>query len=387
MKANAMNRSKVALVRCETYEDEDVLRAVRTGIDLLGGSGAFAQPGERIVLKPNVLVGVDPTKCVTTHPSVLRAVATLLKEAGANVSYGDSPSVGMCQLNLRRAGLKQVGDELGIELAEFDTGRTVAHADALLIKSFVVANGVLDADALVSLPKLKTHPLTRFTGAVKNQFGCIPGVLKSRYHVKLPDPYHFATMLVDLNTLIRPRLAVMDGIVAMEGNGPRSGTPKALGVLLLSSDLIALDATACRLIALDPEFVPTSKPGEESGLGRYHEADIEIVGEPLESFYDPEFDAIRTAPAPCAGGRWKTFIKNRTCERPVIDESKCTNCGTCVDMCPVSPRAVDWHSGDASRPPSHRYDWCIRCFCCQEVCPAGAITVQTPILGRMFFRA
>jgi uncharacterized protein (DUF362 family) len=132
---------------------------------------------------------------------------------------------------------------------------------------------------MVNLPKLKTHPLVRFTGAVKNQFGCIPGLLKSQYHVKLPDPYDFANMLVDLNTLVKPRLCVMDGIMAMEGNGPKSGRPQKMSVLLFSSDPIAIDATACRIIDLDPDVVPTSRPGEKSGLGAYHSENIEIVGE------------------------------------------------------------------------------------------------------------
>jgi len=138
-----------------------------------------------------------------------------------------------------------------------------------------VANGALDADGLVNLSKLKTHPLTRLTGAVKNQFGCVPGLLKSQYHVTLPDPFDFAAMLVDLNTLVRPRFCVMDGVMAMEGNGPRSGVMRKLNVLLFSTDPIALDATACRIINVDPEVVTTSGLGEKAGLGTYHSEDIE----------------------------------------------------------------------------------------------------------------
>jgi uncharacterized protein (DUF362 family)/NAD-dependent dihydropyrimidine dehydrogenase PreA subunit len=314
-------------------------------------------------------------------------VGGLLKEAGANVFYGDSPTFGKCEPNIRKAGLKQVGDELGFSLADFDAGRAVSHKEALLVKSFVIANGVLDSDGLVNLPKLKTHPLVRFTGAVKNQFGCIPGLLKSQYHVKLPDPYDFATMLVDLNTLVRPRLCVMDGIMSMEGNGPKNGKPRKMSVLLFSSDPIAMDATACRIIDLDPEVVPTSRPGEKSGLGTYHRENIEILGEGIESFLDPSFDVIRTPPAPCTSSRASTFVKNRICERPAIDKAKCTVCGICVRMCPVEPKAVDWHSGNKSKPPTYKYDRCIRCFCCQENCPEGAVFVESPLIGRVFSRA
>jgi len=138
-----MNKSKVALVRCDTYNNNDVLQAVRAGLDLLGGVSAFAKPGDRIVLKPNVLIGTSPNNGVTTHTAVFRAAASLLKEAGAVVSYGDSPAFGKCGPNVRRAGLKQVGDELELKLADFDSGKPVSHKDALLVKKFVIANGVL----------------------------------------------------------------------------------------------------------------------------------------------------------------------------------------------------------------------------------------------------
>lgn len=382
-----MRKSLVALVRCSTYAEESVSAAVESAVDRIGGISSFARPGEKIVLKPNVLVGTNPDKCVSTHPSVFSAVGRLLQHAGAAVSYGDSPSFGSTEGHLRRAGLSRAADGLGISLADFTKGTNVSHGDALLIKSFVVANGVLESDGVVSLPKLKTHPLTRITGAIKNQFGCIPGLLKSQYHVKLPDAYDFATMLVDLNTLIRPRLYVMDAVMAMEGNGPRSGRPRRLGLILASDDPIALDSVASRIINLDPEYVPTSRPGEESGLGTYHAENIEIVGERVDDLVQTDFDVIRQPPEHSTGGRILRFIKNRITARPAIDRERCTCCGTCVTMCPVEPKAVDWHAADDSEPPRHQYGRCIRCYCCQENCPEGAIHVENPLLGRVFFRA
>ena len=381
-----MNKAQVALVKCDSYSDDQVQEAIRTGIDLLGGISRFIKPGERIVIKPNILIGANPDKGVTTHPVVFRAVGKLLKDAGAKVYYGDSPSVGKSELNLRISGFKKVGEELGLVLADFDSGRSVSHKDALLVKKFVIANGVLDNDGLVSLPKLKTHGLTRFTGAVKNQFGCVPGLLKGQFHAKLPDPFDFATMLVDLNTLIRPCLYIMDGIMAMEGNGPRNGKLKRLNVLLLSSDPVALDATACRIIGLNPEIVPTSEPGEKAGLGTYHAENIELLGESIESFLDLSFDVNREPVDSSSGGPLRTFIKNRITQRPVIDKTKCTLCGTCVRMCPVEPKAVDWNNGVKTKPPEHNYDRCIRCYCCQETCPEGAIFIHSPLLARVFPR-
>jgi uncharacterized protein (DUF362 family)/NAD-dependent dihydropyrimidine dehydrogenase PreA subunit len=364
-----------------------VYQAVRKGLDLIGGTSSLVKSSERIVLKPNVLYGTNPEKGVSTHPSVFRAVGKLLQEAGAQVSFGDSPSFGGAELHMRRAGFKQLAAEMGIDMADFDKGRAVSHKDALLIKSFVIANGVLDSDGVVNLPKLKTHPLVRLTGAVKNQFGCVPGVLKARYHVKLADPYDFATMLVDLNTLVRPRFCLMDGIVAMEGNGPRSGKLRKLNVLLFSIDPIALDATACRIINLDPEIVTTSKPGERAGLGTYHSENIELVGDSLDSFICRDFDVIRIPQEHLSQSRMSAFVKNRVCERPVIAGAKCTSCGMCVDMCPVDPKAVDWQKGNRKKPPVHYYDRCIRCYCCQESCPDGAISAQSTVLGRILFRS
>ena len=382
-----MVRSQVALVRCNEYGEDRVYAAVRRGMELLGGVSNFAKPNEKIVMKPNVLIGSNPEKCVTTHPAVFKAVGRLLQKAGAKVSYGDSPSFGGCESNMKKAGLKQAGDELGLTMADFDHGREVSHKTALLNKKFVIANGILEADGVVSLPKFKTHGLVRLTGAVKNQFGYVPGILKGQFHIKMADPYDFAAMLVDLNTLIRPRLYVMDGIMAMEGNGPRNGKPRKMNVLLFSIDPVAIDAIACRMIELNPEFVPTSKPGEKSGLGTYHYENIEALGDSIESFVVRDFRVTRKPPTRATTGHVRAFIRSRVTPRPVIDKAKCTNCGTCINMCPVGPTALDWMLHEAGKSPKHNYSHCIHCYCCQESCPEGAITIQNPLLSRLVFRS
>lgn len=382
-----MSKSKVVLVKCNNYDFEQVRDAVRRGVELLGGIADFAKPKERIVMKPNILIGSNADKCVTTHPSVFRAVGLLLKQSGAIVSYGDSPSIGGCALNARRSGFKQIADELGIVMADFDHGRESCHTMALLSKKFVLANGILDSDGVISIPKLKTHGLMRMTGAAKNQFGCIPGTLKGQFHANMADPYDFATMLVDINTFIRPRLYVMDAIMAMEGNGPRNGRPRKMGVLLLSTDPVALDAIACKMINLNPEFVPTSKPGEKSGLGTYHDENIEVLGDDIEPFITKDFKVTRQPPEPANVGYIRRLIKHRITSRPVIDKAKCSRCGTCIDMCPVGYIALDWMLHEAGRLPKYNYSNCIRCYCCQEVCPEGAIRIENTLLGRIIFRS
>ena len=379
-------KAKVALVACDSYDDEKVYNALKNGLDLLGGIASLVKPGEKIVLKPNVLIGSAREKCVCTHPAVFKAAGRIFLEAGVSLSCGDSPGFGGTALNMRLAGLKQVADELGIPVADFSKGTPVSNKEGLLVKRFTIADAVLAADGLVSLPKLKSHGLCRMTGAVKNQFGCVPGFLKNQQHARMADPFDFGTMLIDLNMVIKPRLCITDAVMAMEGNGPRNGKPRKIGALLISTDPVALDAVACKIIDLNPEFVPTMVPGEKAGLGTYHDENIGVVGENVADFICKDFDVVRKPVEHAASGALRIFLKNRTNPRPVIDKALCTKCGTCVRHCPVTPKAVDWVNGDEKRPPEHNYGRCIRCFCCQELCPEGAISIKETLLGRMFFR-
>ncbi len=376
--------ARVAVVRCETYDEAAVLEAVGRALGLLGGAERFVHPGERILLKPNLLVGATPDKVVNTHPAVFSAVARHLAEAGASLSYGDSPGFGNALAAARKVGIAQVAEALGVAYAEFAEGRQVSFPEGELIKQFVIASAVLDADGFVSLPKLKTHALTRMTGAVKNQFGCIPGMLKGEFHMRMPDVERFCQMLVDLNRLIRPRLAVMDGVIGMEGNGPRGGDPRHVGVIMISDDLVALDAAACRVMNLDPALVGTITYGERWGLGSA--SGVEYVGDDIDSFAVADYVANRSKQATTDSGKPKgTLAKRLVVPRPVINAEKCTACGTCVSVCPVTPKAVDWGNGKGV-PPVHDYAKCIRCYCCQEMCPERAIDVEVPPLGRLLHR-
>ncbi|NOY10475.1 MAG: DUF362 domain-containing protein [Spirochaetes bacterium] len=376
--------SKVALIRCETYNYKDVKEAVKRGVELLGGINRFAKKGEKILLKPNLLAADPPEKCVTTHPSVFRAVAELFLTTGAKISYGDSPAFGSTAGAAKKAGLAEVADKLEIKIGDFKNGEKIFFDKGKQNRKFIIARAVLENDAVVSLPKLKSHGFEKFTGAIKNQFGCIPGMLKGEYHVKIPDPCNFAKMLVDLNNFVNPRLYIMDGIYGMEGNGPRGGTPKQMNILLFSEDPVALDATVCRLINLDPEFVPTTKFGMEYGMGTYLENEIEITGDDLDRFKNEGFDINRFPLKTYNAKGFTRFLNNRLVPKPYIVENECIKCGICVNMCPVNPKAVDWFKGDKGNVPVYNYDNCIRCYCCQEMCPESAIKLKAPLLRRIF---
>lgn len=375
--------SDVALVRCESYEYGAVKAAVQRGIDLVGGVEAYARKGEKILLKANLLVGDAPEKCVNTHPSVLRAVAEIFQTTGALLSYGDSPAFGTARAASKKIGMDAAALEAGVELKEFQPGREVHFPEGLQNKRFTIANAVLESDGIVSLPKLKTHGMQKITGCVKNQFGCIPGLLKGEFHVRIPDAYGFAQMLVDLDRLVRPRLYVMDGITAMEGNGPRGGTPRKMNVLLFSADPIAIDATVCRLIDLDPLLVPTVAFGQAAGRGTAVKESITLLGDDFDSFRCRDFVVDRTTIKPYREKGLLRFVSNRLVLKPVIVGEKCVRCGLCITVCPAKPKAVDWRHGDKTQPPVHDYGSCIRCYCCQELCPENAIVLQTPLLRRV----
>lgn len=376
-------RAAVALVSCPDYDDARVLAALRRGLDLLGGGERFASPGERLLLKPNVLRGAAAETCVCTHPAVLKAVGRLLLERGARVRYGDSPGFGGLAAAAARSGLAAAAGEIGIEQADFSAPAQVGFNEALIAKQLVLARAALEADGIINLPKMKTHGFMRLTGAVKNMFGCVPGVRKGEFHVKMPRTEHFAAMLVDVCRRLRPRLSVMDGIMAMEGNGPGAGTPRPLGVLLLSDDPLALDAVFCRLVRMPPAYVPTMAPGSASGLGA--DDAITILGDDVDALACPGFQAVRRPPADMDRS-FPYYLKRWITPRPVIDPRRCRECGVCSEVCPLAPKAVLPPPAGAGGVPLYDYRRCIRCYCCQEMCPHGAISIRRPPLSRLIHR-
>jgi uncharacterized protein (DUF362 family)/Pyruvate/2-oxoacid:ferredoxin oxidoreductase delta subunit len=370
--------SKVALVKCESYDYSEVKSAVQRGLGLLGGAGAFVSPGEKILLKPNWIMAVSPDRHATTHPTVFKAVCEELIAVGADLTYGDSPGRGADEEEILAAakatGFHDVAAELGVPLADFINGRTV-HTGT---QEFFIADGALDCDGIVSLPKLKTQGFLKLTGAVKNQFGSIPGSRKRDYHRDLPRPADFARMLIDLNMHLGPRLYVMDGIIGMEGNGPMNGEPKPMNVLLFSADPVALDATVCRLVDVRPEYSYTVSLGMQAGHGTYLESEIELLGDAIEGLIAYDFDINRNPISNVRGPGVFSFDDDAGVPKPYIIGEKCERCGDCIDTCPISPKALAWPDGDDSLPPAYDYSRCIRCFCCQELCPHAAIFIKEP---------
>lgn len=374
-------KSKVAIVRCNSYDPDEVYQALSRALKLLGGIDKFIDKKDRILLKPNLLMGADPAKCISTHPAVLEAIIKILKENNyKKVTYGDSPSRGNSEKEAEKAGLKQIADKHKIKHADFSSSEKVRFKKGSIAKSFMLAKNL--PEAIINLPKMKAHQLTTITGAVKNIFGCVHGLNKAAYHATHPDADSFSKMLIDLNLLLKPKLHIMDGIVAMEGNGPASGTPRNMNVLLVSSDPVALDATFCRLINIKPETVPTNKYGQEYGLGTYKEQNIILMGDDIEGLKVKDFDSPKRSTISKLS-RFIPFIRKLIMKKPVIDPELCKICGICVEACPVKPKAL---KNVKEKPPIFNYDRCIRCYCCQEMCPHKSIYVKTPLLGKLIYR-
>lgn len=374
-------KSKVVLIRCEEYNIDLVYSSIKKGIDALGGIGNFVKNGEKILLKPNLLSGKSPENAVCTHPVVFEAILKILLENNIKVTYGDSPGFDSPLMAAKKSLIFDVAQKYKIEMADFDNGKEIEFLDGKYTKKFLIANGVLNSDGIISLPKMKAHQLTRITGAIKNQFGCVAGLSKALFHLKIPNSYNFAKMLVDLNLYLKPRLYIMDGIVAMEGNGPASGNPIKMNAIIISNDPVAIDSVFCKIINLNPEYVSTNIIGKEYGLGTYSLEEIEILGENIERFINKKFDIPRHKSSTIF--KFLEPIKNYIIKRPKILKKQCIKCGICIKSCPVRKKAIFFKNNDKKNPPVYDYKKCIRCFCCQEVCPHKAIYVKTPLLGKI----
>lgn len=347
---------------------------------------AFVPAGAKVFVKTNLLSRATPEKAVTTHPEVIRAVIREVRAAGGFPSVGDSPggpnSPGQWRRICQDSGIAQVCAEEDVDLVLLDESTTrLKSPDGALYQSFTVGSAVAEADILISVPKFKTHGFMMFTGAVKNLFGCIPGLEKAQYHLKVPDRDDFGSMLIDLWLACRPALSIMDAVVGMEGEGPAGGTPRIVGAILTSADAVELDVIASSIAGLDPMEVYTNKAAAVRRLGPASSEAVEVLGTPVSDLAVPGFQL----PARDVSSRFPPSLARRlrswTTARPVLtNAARCTRCRTCEEVCPVGAVTVL----DAG-PRFDRHS-CIRCYCCQELCPPQVIGLDVPPLARLLSR-
>jgi uncharacterized protein (DUF362 family)/ferredoxin len=389
-------RATVALVACRDYDRARVEAAVTRCLELTGfASDVRAAPVGRAMLKPNLLVPAAPDRAVTTHPEVVRAVIANLRETASEVVVGDCPMFAKPESTLKACGLLAVMDELGARPADMASTAVIQGREGRRFKRFEVARVACEADLFVNLCKLKTHGLSGLTLSIKNLLGLIPGLEKSKWHLKASSPDEFVSMLVDLLEAFQlarasePRgrvLHLCDAVVGMEGEGPGpAGTPRPIGVIAASTDAVALDAVLARVAGLDVDDVLTTPLAAARGLGVADLSRIDVVGDRL--------DDVALAPGALKLNRgslrsgvklasWPftaRFIRDRMVERPRIVTDRCTGCGECRKVCAAGAIAL---AGD---PKRSRIDakTCIRCYCCIEVCPAAAARLgPRPLVAR-----
>ncbi len=381
----------VSCQACGDYEPMHVQAAVDACFDGLGGLSAFVRPGDTVFLKPNLLMPAKPAQAVTTHPEIVRAVIRAVKAAGGKPVLGDSPAATPLKLTARRAGLLEVTQQEGVPLADVTTGMDIHSERVQGGRHFEVSRAVLEADVVINLPKLKTHALTYVTLAQKNLFGLVPGLQKGRWHMTAQAPEHFASLLADLYASIvdhpdgpRHFLHLLDGVLAMEGNGPGAGgTPREAGVILASTDAVALDRVACEVAGLDHTLAPLLRISAERGLGQADLAQIETVGTPLEQLRCESFQpapGMKSSPSLQAALWSGARVRNIALDRPLMHREPCVACGHCVRICPAEAVRMDKRQGVARVD----YALCIRCYCCAEICPEAAIDKSpVPLIGRL----
>ena len=371
---------EVSIIKCRDYDDTRVFKAVKEAVDLVGGIEKFVKPGDRVLLKPNLLAGKSPESGVTTHPSILRAALELVKEAGGVAKVGDSSALGATQKNAERAGYARICEEFGVDFIELKTPVELKNPEALIFKRMEVAKEALECDAVINLPKMKTHAQMYLTLGVKNLFGCIPGKRKLQWHLSAGiDTASFATMLIDLSSLIKPKLNILDAVVAMEGNGPASGTLRDVGLVMASPDPIAMDTVAATVLGAKLEDMPVLKRAKEADPELVNLDSISIKGERVRDVrvsgfkFPPISDIDFSSILPYFISK---RLKKAMTARPDIDAQNCALCNVCVSLCPT----------DAMKLTNHiviDYEECIRCYCCQESCPQGVIGVKEGWLKKL----
>lgn len=365
----------VAVVKADHYERELIDRSIAAAIAWIGGMGRFVQAGDRVLLKPNLLEGMPSECAVTTHPEVVRAMIRQVREIGAIPLVGDSPGVSGTLKVAEKCGILAVCREENVELAPFNTAVEFAFPDGRTIKKFQLTQVLQRVDKVISLAKMKTHAFMGITGATKNMFGCIVGMQKAQFHLRTQRRKEFAGMLTDLALLVRPVLSVVDGVVGMEGNGPRNGKPKQAGVIIAGANSFAVDVVMAEMMGFLPEEIPLLAVALESGLTPPLSG-IERLGDGCDvrhTFVAPRSMMSLEDRMPAWAAHW---CRSHLTAQPEIG-SECIGCGRCAQHCP--PQAMRLENGRVHIDDAK----CIRCYCCQELCPADAVHLQEGLVLRM----
>jgi uncharacterized protein (DUF362 family) len=376
----------VALMKCQSY-DKDLKENIIKLVDGIGGFGKYFRRGDKVLIKPNfVLVkSLNPVNsAVTTNPEFISSVAEVLLDMGCTVAVGDSPMIGDAVDIAKRIGIYDRLSRLGVKFINFRDTVPVSSMKEVLknrrFKELTISKEVSEYDKIVNLPKLKTHSQMGMTLATKNLFGCVVGKRKLGWHMASGDMSTFARLLVEIALTVKPTLSILDGIVGMDLDGPTNGRPRRTGVILASTNTVALDRIVIELIGKKASTFPIFKAAEDLFAPGSDISDINVIGEKIENCRIKNFRLLRIYPVDFIGlhfiyGPFKGLLK----QRMVIDESKCIKCRRCEMQCPAEAMHFDGRI-----IIDHKK--CIRCCCCSESCHQGAVKIDSPLLLKIFNR-
>jgi uncharacterized protein (DUF362 family)/Pyruvate/2-oxoacid:ferredoxin oxidoreductase delta subunit len=355
-----------------------VKAAVQSAVSHLGGFEKFVRPGDRVLLKANMLSARVREKRITTDPSIVQAVADLVLKAGGVPFVGDSPGIGSFTRVAQRTGIADAAREVGIECCELVDPLEVKLPEGSRFKRLEIASDAMNADVIINLPKLKTHCQMLLTLGVKNMYGVIVGKQKVEWHhMAGVDRETFASLLLDIYAVTKPALTILDGIWGMEGRGPSNGTPRKLNLLAAAEDAVAMDVVVCRILGGRRTMFPLYRAASDRRLGETDVSQISFPGPSpdafsVNDFEFPELDTLHMFPA-----SWDWFTRRFLVSKPVHRAQVCTGCGRCEEICPEN--AIERKNNKV------RFDYgkCIRCYCCQEICPENAIDFKKGVIVRL----
>ena len=372
----------VFLTSCPSYEFPVLQAAVERAADALGLE-RYIRPGMQVLLKPNLLMKARPDRAVVTHPLVTAAIGVYLQRLGASITIADSPggiySPAVLKGIYAACGYEDIAREHGFTLNLDCSYRPMEVPNGRRSKVFQVIAPALDADLIVDIAKLKSHCMTGLSGAVKNLFGVVPGLMKPELHCRFPQREAFGTMITDLCQALHPVLSIVDGVMAMEGNGPTGGLPRYVGALLASRSPYAADLACARIIGMEPESIPPLRAAMERGLCPRSADELVWLCEPASRFAVPDFLQPESKSADFIT-RLPKFLQPLAARlatpSPQIRTAECVGCGKCAESCPQHTITIRDHKAVID------YSNCIRCYCCHEMCPKHVIDIRRLSLFR-----
>ena len=385
-----MLKTIVSAYHCDNYDKDNVYNIVENIIKSFGNISDIIKPNTKILIKLNLLSAYPPDQAITTHPEIVRAIINVVRKAGAIPVMGDSP--GNLAQGIEhiwdKTGMLQLAKEENVELVNFEAcGCVEVSIQHPNIKQIYITKAIMDCDAIINVPKLKTHTFMGFTCGVKNFYGIIPGVRKAEYHKLAPTPKDFSYLLSEIYRMVKEKLlfTIVDGVYGLEGNGPSlSGQKRKYGIIAGSQDTVMLDAFILDKIGIKSKNNVLLKPLKEKKLGDTDLQNMIYVGDNVSEFnFDktklPITKFLNLLPSWLA--RFVTKYAGRLFwVKPNIIEAKCVGCLQCIKSCPV--KAIIKNK-DKVKPVIQK-EKCIGCFCCHELCLHKAIEIKESFVASLF---